>query len=118
MEVFSTPGGAGEKALKVLLTQASDLWHVDEESRNTTLLLLSWCISVVQGDLLPSPCPPSDEICAASRPFKASDAPGRDLISLSLSSLSVAARRSLGLAVELLASRLAPSERALLKHIL
>ena len=112
--------GSGPKsnALQILLTGASDNWYKDRESRNTTLFLLSWCIFIVQdGSTFPpltSSLLSGDDVAETG---SKDPGHGKDLISCSLAALDVAERKSLSLAVELLASQLTAKERGALKHV-
>lgn len=89
-------------SLKCLLEGASCSWHRDRDSREATLILMSWCTAMVLSD---GSVP---DTIAAMR---------KDSILLALSSLQLKDRKSIGLAVELLSPRLTAKEKTALKHI-
>ena len=89
-------------SLKSLLEGASCNWHRDRDSREATLILMSWCTAMVLSD---GSVP---DTVAAMR---------KDSILSALSSLQLKDRKSIGLAVELLSPRLTAKEKTALKHI-
>ena len=98
-------------ALQELLRAASESWHVSGEGCDTTLLLLSWCISAA---ISTSASISKD----GQSPTKKSDClPGREIVLSALMSLSSHNRSSLELAAELLASRLSAAERTAVRYL-
>ena len=101
-------------ALLELLCGASESWHGGGESCDTTLLLLSWCISVASSSAAASIA----EDARARGSVKRSDRlSGREIVLSALKALNPRSRSSLELAAELLASRLSAAERAAVRHL-
>jgi hypothetical protein len=98
-------------ALLELLRGASESWHGGGESCDTTLLLLSWCISAASSSAA------STAEDARSSVKRGDCLSGREIVLSALKSLSPHSRSSLELAAELLASRLSAAERTAVRHL-
>lgn len=109
--VCITDHSENSRALLELLRGASESWHGGGESCDTTLLLLSWCISAASSS--------SASIAEDARSsVKRGDCIcGREIVLSALKSLSPHSRSSLELAAELLASRLSAAERTAVRHL-
>jgi hypothetical protein len=121
--------------LDCLLSQASDNWHVNAESRHTTLVLLSFCLSLVQS---------KDGLNPLMKPTDNTDKPGNTdndlhdmikekeeniqikkkihstgelMIISAISSLDIKQKKSLNLAIEFFSLQLDKKECRMLKNI-
>lgn len=101
------------RALLELLRGASDSWHAGGESCDTTLLLLSWCISAASSSFAAA----SIAEGAQSSVKRGDCISGREIVLSALKCLSTHSRSSLELAAELLASRLSAAERTAVRHL-
>jgi hypothetical protein len=95
--------------LHILLSGASDSWHLDGENRIATLLLLSSCIS------RSSPSAASDTVLQEGNTGPGSGSvSGREAVSAALSALTSSQKKSLRLAVSLLLSQLSAHDQNVL----
>jgi hypothetical protein len=110
--VCVTDHSKNRSALLELLRGASESWHGGGESCDTTLLILSWCISVASSSAAAS------IVQNAPGSVKRGDClSGREIVLSGLKCLSPHSRSSLELAAELLASRLSAAERTAVRHL-
>lgn len=117
--------------LEYLFSQASDNWHIDAESRHTTLVLLSFCLSLAQSkggldpltiantdnkdDSLHDMIKENEENIQVKKTKVHST--GRLMIAAAISSLDIKQKKSLNLAIEFLSLQLDKSECCMLKNI-
>jgi hypothetical protein len=117
--------------LEYLLSQASDNWHVDAESRHTTLVLLSFCLFLAQSkdgldplmiantdnkdDILHDMIKENKENIQVKKTKVHSM--GRLMITAAILSLDIKQKKSLNLAIEFLSLQLDKSECCMLKNI-
>ena len=107
--------------LKMLLSGAALHWHTGKESRNATLLLLSWCLAPAQTNTVRDISPLSSRISNTVNDIDVAV----DSMCLSkqtsirgaVSTLSKVEIRSLSLAAELLSSELSVKDRLILKRL-
>ena len=107
--------------LKMLLSGAAVHWHTGKESRNATLLLLSWCLAPAQTNTVRDISPLSSRISNTANDIDVAV----DSMCLSkqtsirgaVSTLSKVEIRSLSLAAELLSSELSVKDRLILKRL-
>lgn len=119
LEAVCTPlNSQSSDVLRILLSSASDSWHLDGDNRVATLLLLSWCISASTSsggvDIATSD---RGADCAVGSRLVPAPTTGRDAVSSALNALSSSQKKSLNLAVSLLSSQLSSADRSLLGNI-
>ena len=104
--------------LHVLLSGASDCWHLDGENRVATLLLLSWCISKSSSSVASDTILGGNSGVGGGSPGSCSGSvSGREAVTAALSALTTSQRKSLRLAVSLLSSQLSANDQSVLGHL-